>query len=160
MSKATNPRDKSGRFSQGNQIWRARSSHGRPPVFSDGPALWDACIEYFEWNEANPLFERKAFSNGVAVDIPKMRAMTLKALWEYLGIDRTTWAEWRKRPDLSTVTSRVDNIIHVQKFEGAAAGLLCANIIARDLGLTDKSETKVDAGDNGLAALLRKIQAR
>ena len=89
-----------------------------------------------------------------------MRAMTLKALWEYLGIDRTTWAEWRKRPDLSTVTSRVDNIIHVQKFEGAAAGLLCANIIARDLGLTDKSETKVDAGDNGLAALLRKIQAR
>lgn len=83
--------------------------------------------------------------------------MTLKGLWEYLGIDRTTWSDWRSRPDLSPVTARVDNIIHVQKFEGAAAGLLCANIIARDLGLADKSETKVEAGDNTLAALLDRI---
>lgn len=142
MSQATGGRDSQGRFTQGNQLWRARPSHGRPPIFSDGPALWDACVSYFEWNEANPLFERKAFSNATTADIPKIRAMTLKALWEFLGIDRTTWAEWRERPDLSTVTSRVDNIIHVQKFEGAAAGLLCANIIARDLGLAEKTENE------------------
>ncbi|MDC9826565.1 terminase small subunit, partial [Devosia sp. ZB163] len=35
---------------------------------------------------------------------------------------------------------RVDEIIRAQKFEGAAAGLLNPNIIARDLGLADKQE--------------------
>jgi hypothetical protein len=144
MSDNRKDRDAKGRFDQGNQIWRERLSHGRPPIFTDATALWDACVGYFEWNEANPLFERKAFSNGATADIPKMRAMTLSALWLYLGIDRTTWAEWRERPDLSTVTSHVDSIIRVQKFEGAAAGLLCANIIARDLGLADKSENKTE----------------
>ena len=31
-----------------------------------------------------------------------------------------------------------------QKFAGAAVGLFNANIIARDLGLTDKQEIKMD----------------
>ena len=34
----------------------------------------------------------------------------------------------------------MEEIIRQQKFEGAAANLLNANIIARDLGLADKAE--------------------
>ncbi|SMP36850.1 terminase small subunit, partial [Shimia sagamensis] len=52
-----------------------------------------------------------------------------------------TWREWRKsRKDLSSVMTRVEQIIRQQKFEGAAAELLNPNIIARDLGLADKKE--------------------
>jgi len=153
----TPDRDEGGRFASGNRLWRSRSSHGRPPVFAGPDDLWSACVDYFEWNEATPLFDHKAFGNGTLAMVPKMRAMTLKALWLHLGIDRTTWSEWRVRPDLSPVTSRVDAIIHVQKFEGAAAGLLSANIIARDLGLADKAEHTIDVGDNTLAALLERV---
>lgn len=38
------------------------------------------------------------------------------------------------------VTTYVEEIIRTQKFEGAAVGAFNANIIARDLGLSDKKE--------------------
>lgn len=47
---------------KGNRFWEARSSHGRNPKFESPEALWAACCEYFEWVEANPLWEMKAFS--------------------------------------------------------------------------------------------------
>lgn len=135
---------------KGNQFWKARSSHGRAPIFADADQLWDAAAEYFEWVEANPLYEDKITAyQGVVTHEPvsKMRAMTLAGLCVFLDIDRTTWAAYGAREDFSPVTTRVEEIIREQKFTGAAADLLNANIIARDLGLADKSElTGKDGG--------------
>lgn len=130
-------------FAPGNQLWKARSSHGRKPIFPTPDALEAACIEYFEWVEANPLKEAQAFAYQGTVklqELPKMRAMTLAGLCIFLDIDRTTWAEYAKRDDFTPVTTRIEETIRDQKFSGAAAGLLNANIIARDLGLADKQE--------------------
>lgn len=129
----------------GNQFWKARSKHGRDRLFESPAALWEACCEYFEWVEANPLYEMKAFAyQGVVVQEPvaKMRAMTMGGLCIFLDIDETTWREWRKSEDFSPVVLRVDKVIYEQKFTGAAADLLNPNIIARDLGLADKQEVK------------------
>lgn len=128
---------------KGNEFWRKRSSHGRNPIFSDPEQLWAACVEYFEWVEANPLKEAQAFAYQGAVkieELDKMRAMTIGGLCVFLDIDRKTWAEYAKLQDFSPITTRVEEIIRDQKFAGASAGLLNANIIARDLGLADKSE--------------------
>lgn len=133
-----------GRFLPGNRFWEARTSHGRDRIFSDPETLWEACVEYFEWCEANPLHEAGLVTfQGCAsiAPIPKMRAFTLVGLCMFIGIDRTTWAEWKKtRPDFSHVITRAEETIYQQKFEGASAGLLVANIIARDLGLADKRD--------------------
>jgi DNA-packaging protein gp3 len=127
----------------GNSFWQARSSHGRKPLFESPDALWEACLEYFEWVEANPLWEDKIISfQGLAthVDVAKMRAMTVAGLCIFLDISVQTWHDYKERKDFLEVTSRVDEIIRTQKFQGAAADLLNPNIIARDLGLSDKSE--------------------
>lgn len=127
----------------GNSFWKVRSSHGRKPIFVDAEALWEACTEYFEWVEANPLWEDKVTSfQGVNTHEPvaKMRAMTLSGLCIFLDIDKTTWENYRSDEDFFRVTTRVEEIIRDQKFAGAAADLLNANIIARDLGLADKAE--------------------
>lgn len=131
----------------GNQFWKARSSHGRRPIFADPDALWAAAVEYFEWVEANPLKEAQAFAYQGKVtveELPKMRAMTLAGLCLFLDISRDTFIEYREREGFSEVTTRIDDVIRTQKFEGASAGLLNPNIIARDLGLAEKSE--VSAG--------------
>ncbi len=128
---------------KGNRFWEARSSHGRKPIFASPDDLWAAAIEYFEWVENNPLKEEKVFNGKdgiVRADIAKMRAMTIGGLCNFLDIDRTTWLEYGRKEGFSKVVSRVDEIIRDQKFSGAAADLLNANIIARDLGLADKSE--------------------
>jgi len=125
-----------------NQFWKARTTHGRKKIFSDKEVLWDACQEYFEWVDENPLIELKAFSNGEQAHLPKMRAMTIGGLCIFLGICQDTWFRYAKDKDFSDVTTRVDEIIRQQKFAGAAADLLNPNIIARDLGLKERTETK------------------
>ena len=83
---------------KGNQFWKARSSHGRKPVFADPEQLWEASIDYFEWVEDNPLFASELIThqgNASSVAIRKMRAMTITGLCEHLGIGRKTWADYR-----------------------------------------------------------------
>lgn len=128
---------------KGNQFWKARSSHGRKPIFSNPDDLMDACQQYFQWAQDNPLKEEKVFVHQgqvTRVDVPKMRAMTTAGLCIFIGVDRLTWSAYREREDLSAVTREVDEVIREQKFTGAAADLLNPNIIARDLGLADKQE--------------------
>jgi len=120
-----------------------RSSHGRQPIFADPDQLWLACCEYFEWVEANPLKEDKlVIFQGIATHEPvyKMRAMTIAGLCLFLDISQKAWGEYRQREDFGAVTTRIEDVIRSQKFAGAAADLLNANIIARDLGLADRSE--------------------
>lgn len=143
--KGQSGRDKeTGRFLPGNRFWEARSSAGPKPKFDGPEPLWAACCEYFDWNERNPLFKDQLVTfQGVASHEPiaQMRAMTISALCMFLDIDETTWRDWREsRPDLSPVITRAEAVIYRQKFEGASADLLNANIIARDLGLADKRQ--------------------
>jgi hypothetical protein len=133
----------------GNRFWEARSSHGRNPIFASPGDLWEACCEYFDWVEENPLYEDRIISfQGIATHEPvaKMRAMTVSSLCIFLDIGVQTWHDYRAKEDFSEVTSRVDDVIRTQKFQGASAELLNANIIARDLGLADRTE---QSGLNG-----------
>lgn len=128
---------------KGNQFWKARTKHGRDKLFASSDALWEACCEYFQWVEDNPLWESKvAQYQGDVIDMPvaKMRAMTLSGLCLFLDIDRVTWQRWRAVDDFCSVITRAEEVIYSQKFSGAAADLLNANIIARDLGLADKKD--------------------
>ncbi len=127
----------------GNKFWLLRSSHGRNPIFKTPDDLWDAACQYFEWVEANPLYEDKVTSfQGVNTHEPiaKMRAMTISGLCLFLDVDQTTWRAYGEKEDFSRIVTQAEEVIRSQKFSGAAADLLNANIIARDLGLTDKSE--------------------
>lgn len=138
---------------KGNQFWKARTKHGRDKLFSSAEALWEACCEYFEWVEANPLWEMKPFAyQGVVTQEPvaKMRAMTLDGLSLFLDIDCETWRRWRSDEDFCGVVSRAEQVIRDQKFSGAAAELLNPNIIARDLGLKDTSSHEHTSPDGSM----------
>lgn len=137
---------------KGNRFWEARSSHGRNPKFESPEVLWAACCEYFTWVEEHPLWEMKAFSyQGEVTQAPiaKMRAMTLTGLCLFLDIAETTWQLYRGREDFMVVTTRAEKVIYDQKFSGAAADLLNANIIARDLGLKEQSQVEDVTPDKG-----------
>ena len=136
----------------GNQFWKLRNKHGREKLFSTPELLWDAAQEYFEWVEANPLYESKAFSymgQVIVKEIPVMRAMTLSQLCFYLGCNEAYFRTFKKQlsedeQDFNTVINQIETIIYNQKFQGASGNLLNANIIARDLGLADRTENKTE----------------
>ena len=140
-------------FQAGNKFWLARSSHGSNPIFKDAEQLRAACYEYFQWVEDNPLYEEKIFhSQGMITKdtIAKMRAMTIGGLRIFLGICEQTWVNYKNNPDFLGVVKEVEEIIYNQKFTGAAADLLNSNIIARELGLSDKVQNE-HTGANGTA---------
>lgn len=135
----------------GNQFWKARSTHGRKKKWSEPDVLRDACFQYFQWCEDNPLYASEVVKyQGVATltDVPKMRAMTISGICIFLGITQETWRDYKKQKDFSAVIHEAEEIIKTQKFEGASAELLNANIIARDLGLRDNVNNE-HSGPNG-----------
>ncbi|EBY1476292.1 DNA-packaging protein [Salmonella enterica subsp. enterica serovar Hvittingfoss] len=146
---------------KGNRFWEARSSHGRNPKFESGDQLWSACCEYFQWVEDNPLWEMKPFAyQGEVTQEPvaKMRAMTLTGLCLFLDISDDTWRNYRDKEDLLGVVTRAEKVIYDQKFSGAAADLLNANIIARDLGLAEKKEVKQSVSDLSDEEIERRLK--
>ena len=67
--------------------------------------------------------------------------MTIDGLSRFLHINYNTWLLYKKREDFIEVTRDIESVIYEQKFTGASADLLNSNIIARDLGLIDKTKT-------------------
>lgn len=128
--------------------WEGRPM-GRPPLYASADALLADCTDYFAWVKANPLYETKPMKGQDGsielVQIPKMRAMTIAGLCNHVGMSTVAWLDYRKNPEFASVCAYADDVIRQQKFEGASADLLNAAIIARDLGLADKSE--VTGGD-------------
>lgn len=136
----------------GNKYWQFRSKDGTEPKYKPDE-LWEKAVEYFEWVENNPLWESVLVSKGIVINkgtpeeqtvystaMPKMRAMTFQGLQLFLDISHTTWDNYKKKKDYIAITTRIEKIIYEQKFTGAAATLLNPNIIARDLGLSDKQD--------------------
>lgn len=137
----------------GNQFWKLRENHGRELEYQTEEELRTEVMGYFEWCENNPWFKNEAIKSGEKVGdivkVPTARPFTITGLCIYLGISLKTWKAYCKREDFVHITTYAEEIIYTQKFEGAAVGAFNANIIARDLGLADKAETRrVDKDGN------------
>lgn len=121
------------------------SQVGRPRSFDTPEDLMEACEEYLEWNEANPILAPQPFhfqGNITMAQVPKPRAPTIVAMCTRLGISRFTWHNYRESEEFDLVCEEVEARMRSFKFENAVAGLMNSTLIARDLGLVDKQEVK------------------
>lgn len=132
-----------------NEFWQMiKGPGGRPKAFESPEDLWQEAVSYFTWVKENPLYESKIYgSQGKIKQLPKMRAMTELAFCLWAGISQDTFGRYKEGLDtykpFCGVAKQIAQIIYTQKFEGAAAEFLNANIIARDLGLKDQAQTAV-----------------
>ena len=127
----------------GNEYWKLRSKSGRDKQYPTPELLLEACNNYFEWVQNNPLKEAqivKYKDYAELMEVPKMRPFTINGLCNFIDLSIEGWRKYKQRNEFIEVTTRVEEVIYLQKFEGAASGFLNPNIIARDLGLQDKKE--------------------
>ena len=93
---------------KGNRFWEVRSSHGRNPIFKNDDDLWKACLEYFQWVEDNPLGKAIIYQGDVSAKTENlMRAMTIKGLCIFLGVNSKYFNDFKDSLDL---TKKEDNI--------------------------------------------------
>jgi len=141
---------------RGNQYYLLRSKDGRDKIFSVPDDLAEACNEYFNWAIKTPMKEEqivKLKDTYKRVKVNKMRPFTLEGLCNFIDISLDAFKNYEKRKDFIGVTTRIRQIIDNQQLEGAAAGFLNPNIIARKLGLADKKDTNISGNISFLEAL-------
>lgn len=146
----------------GNQFWKLRSKHGRDKLFTSPDLVWEAAVEYFEHCEENPILEKDWVGKDAdTVYREKARPFTIGGLCIYLDCDEQTFKDLSQNKDFFGIYTRITQIIRDQKFTGAVVGIYNANIIARDLGLSDKSEVAAthSASPDLLSSIADKINA-
>ncbi len=128
---------------KGNQYWKLAHNWKKPVKFKPEEIL-EKAIEYLNWCALHPLIEEKAFGTGFVAKMNKIRATTIQGFCFYCNMSIQTWYEYEKKEGYSEIITRVKSMFFSQKFEGAAAGLLDGNIIARETGLKEQSEQDVN----------------
>lgn len=127
----------------------SRLRRGPESAFETPEELLAAACQYFDWATDNPLLTEKLFAfQGRVTSATERRAriFTFKALCVFLGIQNSTYLNYRKHPKLAPATEVIDDIIWTQKFEGAAADVFNPIIVSRDLGLAEKNEVSGPGG--------------
>ena len=138
---------------KGNEFWKMASKPGRERIFKEPEILLKAAEEYFQWCVDNPLMEVDFRGKNIQkVELPKMRAFSIEGLTLFLGVNTLYFRDFKKSLEgktdsksleYSQIITRIEQIIWAQQYEGAAAGFLHPNIVARRLGLVDKSSVEL-----------------
>ncbi len=120
-------------FNKGNQFYNLASYTGRAKVFTTPDDLWSAACSYFDWCVSTQIIECRYYGNDVKlIELPKMRAMSLQGLSNYLGICNLRY--YKKLADFSPIVEKIHDVIYTHNFCGAAVGLLNPCIIWRRIG--------------------------
>jgi len=132
---------------KGNKYWELREKHGRDKILTP-KELFILAYEYIDNVDANPIEieENKGTKN---VNKVKLKRPYTWDGFEHYVFEKTGLAkleDYKKAKDtykdFSDIIHVINRIFKNQKFEGAAIGIFKENIIARDLGLKDKTETE------------------
>jgi len=131
---------------KGNEFWKLHSKHGKDKLFASPELMWEAACEYFEWCDKNPLIEIDFRGRDIQqVLLPHPRPYTIQGLCLYIGCSTSYFRTFKcvnksKEQAYLTVITRIEQTIYNQQLSGAASGFLNPNIIARNLGLSEKTE--------------------
>jgi hypothetical protein len=131
-------------ITEAEQFWRNMPSPpGSERLFKTAADLHAAACRAFEHFDIHPHRKEVVFHNkGTVVRSYErvMRPYSFRGLALRMGISMGTLNNYRTYPDCSDVMAWIDDVIYNQKFEAAAANMLNAAFIARDLGMAEKTE--------------------
>lgn len=115
--------------------------------------MWELFSAYVEKERTNPMYKVEYVGrDGDRVDTPLQVPITFEGFECYLadeGIisDLSQYAANTegRYADYQTIITRIRKNCFAQNFKGASVGLFNANIIAKKLGLVEKTESEVRA---------------
>jgi len=132
---------------KGNQFWKKIDPEdlGRNPKYKEPIELWEDAEKYFKECDSRPLLSRE-YTESQKGTFNKTTEHAIPYTWEglYVFLSICNLKHYKEKEAFSPIIEHIGNVIRNQKFVGAAAGLFNSNIIARDLGLTDKKDVTSD----------------
>ena len=146
-TKKAAPPSKQYNFKEGNKMYLLRQTDGRTKKYTP-EELAEGAAAYFNHTDKNPIYENAIHQrSGEIIKIPRQRPYTIEGLCNYIGTVKSVLFNYENMKegearalDYKNIVTRIRQICYAQKLEGAACGIFNSNIIARELGLTDKQE--------------------
>lgn len=132
---------------KGNNYWNFVGKHGRNHKYTPS-SLWKEAIQYFEWISQRVWNKNEAIKSGdmagVIIKVPTSTPMSIESFCLFADISYQTFLNYESNEGtykaFFEVTTRIRKTIEAQQFEGATVGAYNQNIIARKLGLADKTD--------------------
>jgi len=128
---------------KGNNFYLKRTKF-KEKLFETPKILFEAACEYFKHCDDNPWIKNEPVKSGdmagQCMQVETSRPYTLSGLCIFLGCSQDTLSNYggaKGYEEYFGVVKEIKEIVYTQKFEGASVGVFNANIIARDLGLSD-----------------------
>lgn len=114
--------------------------------------MWELFLAYVQHERDNPMFKTEYVGkDGDTKRTPLETPITFEGFECYLQdqdvinhLSDYSANSNDKYPEYSTIITRIRNNCFVHNFKGAAVGLFNANLVARKLGISDKTDVKVD----------------
>ena len=129
---------------KGNQYWKnVNFKTGRKSAFETPEEMWDLAVEYFEDNSESVIEEERLFHYQGMVTrkmASHVAPMSIRAFCLFANMAESTFYRYAATEEFKEVTQAIKDVMNQQKFDGAAVGLYRENIIARELGLADKTD--------------------
>ena len=143
---------------KGNKYWEFRNKHGRDFKY-DPESLWDEAVEYFKYMDERVINKKEAIKSGdmagKTMDVPTSIPFSCESFCLFADISMETFRNYQKGEgaykDFFDVSTRIRQIIDSNQFEGAVVNIFNPNIIARKLGLGDK--TILEGGDKPIQTI-------
>ena len=127
----------------------AEGNEGKEKTFKTPYELSKAFEDYKTDTDANPWIRFEVIKGGQdagkLLPVPMQRPYTLGGFATFLKMTYQgvkNYGEMEGYEEYFEVYEKIENECTSQKFEGAVVGVFNANIIARDLGLTDNISSK------------------
>lgn len=131
---------------------RERYRTGVQRKYNTPIALWEKFEEYCEYVDDNPILGEEVKTQGkslVRVKVKYRRAYTLEEFCLFAGVgnaylrqfveNHKDLADDRSNEMYAQVIAEMKEVVKKQQFDGATAGLFKENIIARYLGLAERT---------------------
>lgn len=131
---------------KGNEYWKFAEKHGRGFKYTP-EALWEEALKYFEYMSNSVWNKKEAIKSGdmagTLIDIPTQTPLSIETFCLFADISRQTFLNYESNQEpykeFFEVVTRIRGVIESNQFEGATVGAYNPNIIARKLGLGDKT---------------------
>lgn len=126
---------------------------GKPKYIETPEELWKLFTDYVKHEAKNPMYRKDYVGkDGDEKDTPLQVPITFEGFECYLMDlqiinDLGDYASNKdnRYADYATIITRIRKNCFVQNFKGASVGLFNANLIAKKLGLIEKTESQINA---------------
>src|SRR5690606_20581685 len=127
---------------------------GRPKNLSSPKRLWELFCDYYDEVKDNPAKKQDIIRGGelagTTIELKLEKPITWAGFESMLRhkniiakLEDYKANKEKRYTDFAEVVARIEQKMWDDKFSGAAVGIYNANIIARDLGLSEKSESTI-----------------